>query len=532
MADGNTPTYASLTPANPTIINGFAGVDLQTAQQLTSQQTMMNDADQALVGSMGMVNTVGVGTIASGMQTVQTVATAPTMTNVISSPVTQHQSTPETTPTPEAPPDSIPVDRNTLIAVLQFLKKNNLKGTEDLLRQESHFFEEVDDSKPGLGGDAEVSSVLSAFKSEGDPAEYEEAYMSLHSFIEKSLDAYKHERSLVLYPVFVHMYLELVYNGHEEVSKAFLQKLGPLQEDYYQDDIHKLSLVTNRDHMTGYQIMDNFRSSQFTVRMSRDSFSHLKRYLTERGGSPVSRIINDRLYLYVYEGVPRTRSQVLATAGAQEGEAPKQVNKSRVFYGLLKEPELPNLAMEEEEGEEEGDKPKKKKPKKDSLQKSKKNDPNAPQSNRIPLPELRDIDKLEKAKAFRDQQKRVCLNKDTLPSICFYTFLNASGNITAIDISDDSSLLAYASGDSEVRVQSITPSKLRGMKPAEQLNDIDKDAGKILIFFILYRINHLCVQNLLCLIDIGLVFESQVENFNYFHGEIFKRLCQRISNLL
>lgn len=58
--------------------------------------------------------------------------------------------------------------------------------------------------------------------------------------------------------------------------------------------------------------------------MSRDTYAHLKRYLTERGGGPVARIIHDRLYLDVYEGVPRTRAQVGATAGAQEGEAPKQ----------------------------------------------------------------------------------------------------------------------------------------------------------------------------------------------------------------
>lgn len=478
MADPGGPTYASLTQANPTIINGFAGVDLQTAQQLNAQQAVMNDADQALVNSMNMVNTVGVGGMTGGMQSIP----APTMTNVMSAPaIAHHQPTPEPTPPPEMPRDATPVERNTLIAVLQFLKKNNMKGTEELLRQESNFFEEVDDSKSGLGGDAEVSSVLSAYKSEGDPAEYQDAYMSLQAFIEKSLDAYKHEVSLVLYPVFVHMYLELVYNGHEEVSKAFLKKLGPLQEDYYQEDVHKLSLVTSRDHMTGYQIMDNFRSSQFTVRMSRDTYSHLKRYLTERGGGPVPRIIHDRLYLDVYEGVPRTRKQVLLTAGAQEGEAPKQVNKTKILYGLLKEPELPNLAMEEEEGEEEGDKPKKKKPKKDSLQKNKKNDPNAPLSSRIPLPELRDIDKIEKAKAFRDQLKKVTLNRDTLPSMCFYTFLNASGNITSMDISDDSSLLVYATADSQVRVQSITPSKLRCMKSAEQLSDIDKDADDVLV---------------------------------------------------
>ena len=51
-------------------------------------------------------------------------------------------------------------------------------------------------------------------------------------------------------------------------------------------------------------------------------------------------------------------------------------------------------------------------------------------------------------------------------------------SISAIDISDDSSLLVYGAGDSQIRIQSITPSKLRCMKSVEQLNDIDKEAGK------------------------------------------------------
>lgn len=55
------------------------------------------------------------------------------------------------------------------------------------------------------------------------------------------------------------MYLELVYNGHDEVARSFLDRLKGTQEECYQDDIHKLSLVTNREHMAGYQIMDNFR---------------------------------------------------------------------------------------------------------------------------------------------------------------------------------------------------------------------------------------------------------------------------------
>jgi len=42
----------------------------------------------------------------------------------------------------------------------------------------------------------------------------------------------------------------------------------------------------------------------------------------------------------------------------------------------------------------------------------------------MPLPELRDVDKIEKAKALRENAKKVTLGPDRLPSICFYTVLN------------------------------------------------------------------------------------------------------------
>ena len=37
----------------------------------------------------------------------------------------------------------------------------------------------------------------------------------------------------------------------------------------------------------------------------------------------------------------------------------------------------------------------------------------------------RDIDKLEKIQTVKESRKRVELNADLLPSVCFYTFLNA-----------------------------------------------------------------------------------------------------------
>lgn len=125
------------------------------------------------------------------------------------------------------------------------------------------------------------------------------------------------------------------------------------------------------------------------------------------------------------------------------------------------------LDDEDEEGENEEGKPKKKKPKKDNIgSKSKKQDPNAPPQNRIPLPELKDSDKLDKIMNMKETTKRVRLGPDCLPSICFYTFLNAYQGLTAVDVTDDSSLIAGGFADSTVRVWSVTPKKLRSVKQA------------------------------------------------------------------
>ena len=72
------------------------------------------------------------------------------------------------------------------------------------------------------------------------------------------------------------MYLELVYNCHEKEAKAFVSKYGPLQESFYENDIKKLSFITKKQHMIGSELMENFQTAQFTVRMSRDSYSQLR----------------------------------------------------------------------------------------------------------------------------------------------------------------------------------------------------------------------------------------------------------------
>ncbi|KAF6214946.1 hypothetical protein GE061_009691, partial [Apolygus lucorum] len=223
-------------------------------------------------------------------------------------------------------------------------------------------------------------------------------------------------------------------------------------------------------------------SNEFIIRMSRDTLATLKRHLQEKKQSIILNIIQEHLYFDMYEGVARTKQQIDAVAGSIIGEATRADNKTKVYYGMPKEPDYQYTAVDDdEEGEAgEGDKPKKKKPKKEPLfGKKTKSDPNAPPTDRLPLPDLKDNDKMEKVKALREASKRVTLGPETLPSICCYTLLNAEGKVICSEISDDSSILAVGFSNSNIKLWSLLPQKLKGMKSAEQLQDIDHDAEDV-----------------------------------------------------
>lgn len=97
-------------------------------------------------------------------------------------------------------------NKNDLLAVLQVLKKYNLKvilwiyyensiclhlifdpkGTEDILKQEAN----LTDLPESFTHDAS-DSVLQAYQSEGDPNSYEACYIELRKFVDSSLDIYR-----------------------------------------------------------------------------------------------------------------------------------------------------------------------------------------------------------------------------------------------------------------------------------------------------------------------------------------------------
>ncbi|KAJ7373053.1 Transcription initiation factor TFIID subunit 5 [Desmophyllum pertusum] len=390
----------------------------------------------------------------------------------------QHGSTTAAATTSKSNPSK--KEKETLIAVLQYLKKKKLPETEKIFRQEVNCFEAIEEIKLQTTPDSEpdISSVLSAYNSDADPTRYEDYYSSIQAFVEKSLDIYKPELAMVLYPMFVHMYLELVYKGSEKkvlcfnfllyyfTAQSFFACFRGSQEDYHEEDLSKLSAITRREHMKSNELMGTLRSNKFVIRMSKDTYQVLKKHLQ------------------FFEGRPRNKQTIESTAGAVTGEATFEANKSKVYYGIPPEPDLGVVIEEENEDDDDKDKPKKKKVKKDSNGPGKKETRIQPKcstvSRQTPFPDLKDSDKLFKISLMREAAKRLTLGPDILPSICFYSVLNAHASLNSVSISNDSSLLSGGFEDSSVRVWSLTPKKLRMLKSPSELAQIDKEAEDVL----------------------------------------------------
>lgn len=55
------------------------------------------------------------------------------------------------------------------------------------------------------------------------------------------------------------MYLILILYDHKEHAVKFLEKFGPEQEDYYQDDLKRLAMVENKEQIKGNELAEIYK---------------------------------------------------------------------------------------------------------------------------------------------------------------------------------------------------------------------------------------------------------------------------------
>ena len=164
------------------------------------------------------------------------------------------------------------------------------------------------------------------------------SYEDLRDWIDHSLEAFRLELRTVLFPFFVHCYLELVEGSELEEAATLLRESGEEHMLAHPAEVNLLSLVTAPAHVTSHEFSRRIRDRRFEVALCAHSRDLLTNYLQHRGRTALLTILNDRLTLRVprltLPPAPPGGSNGVASAQAAEAAA---IATSQLWQGLDEE---------------------------------------------------------------------------------------------------------------------------------------------------------------------------------------------------
>jgi len=248
-------------------------------------------------------------------------------------------------------------DKRELLCLLKLIKKYQLKSTEELLCQEANVssadlsgisesdVQQVLGAALGLGDtnreqkpvpapaqehkhsavtEANAAEALAKFIGDDsfDAQHYEQAYKELRTFVEDSLDIYKHELSMVLYPILVQIYFKILASGLREKAKDFIEKYKCDLDGYYIEGLFNLLLLSKPEELLENDLVAAMEQDKFVIRMSRDSHSLFKRHIQDRRQEVVADIVSKYLHFDTYEGMARNKL-TWAPAAARRNCSPR-----------------------------------------------------------------------------------------------------------------------------------------------------------------------------------------------------------------
>ncbi|KAL3566072.1 hypothetical protein D5086_031487 [Populus alba] len=368
-----------------------------------------------------------------------------------------------------------------------YLKKKGFKQAELAFHEEiQHQQQQQNNSNNAISihSDPDLSSLLhSLSQPEDSPARYQDEYSKLRSWAYSSLDLYKHELLRVLYPVFVHCYMDIVAKGHIQEARNFFNSFREDHEMMHSRDLQKLEGVLSPSHLEEMEFAHTLRQSKVNIKICQYSNELLMQYLRKSKCTIILGIVNEHINFQVSPGQPISISDdpdAVTLIGSSQ-DAANQINKKEIRWGLLEDSIEERLEKtggflsdsEKTEGEtKEGDMDENKKRSIDggkqgaSIKKSKK-DKAASATTKIARPEANTVSAAPRVKPelplpvmpaeveqsiLEDLRNRVQLSSVTLPSVSFYTFINTHNGLNCSSISHDGSLVAGGFSDSSLKV--------------------------------------------------------------------------------
>ncbi|KAF6259711.1 WD40-repeat-containing domain protein [Scenedesmus sp. NREL 46B-D3] len=188
---------------------------------------------------------------------------------------------------------------------------------------------------------------------------YVESFDQLVAWADSSLDLYRVELQRVLYPVFVHVYLQLVQYGASHTAADLLKQyrrrlveVGGRQSSMRAQELNELQAVAVAQHLDAHPFAKAARSSRSTLALSSYSFELLMHYLQGQKQWLLLSILNSHVRFELHEGQPLLGAAAAGDdegAGLLQGQAGHEVgsiNATPLDLGLLRDGEEDSYATQ------------------------------------------------------------------------------------------------------------------------------------------------------------------------------------------
>ena len=101
--------------------------------------------------------------------------------------------------------------------------------------------------------------------------------------------------SYLLYPLFVHTYLEMVFHGYSRESRTFLETFKAEHESIFGSEISRLVCVVEPQQVEENELAQMFRQNKYSVRLCNYSFELFISFLQESKLMHLLKIVNHYL---------------------------------------------------------------------------------------------------------------------------------------------------------------------------------------------------------------------------------------------
>ena len=156
-------------------------------------------------------------------------------------------------------------------------------------------------------------------------------------WVDESIDIYKFELRRVLYPVWVHAYIDLVAKGSKEHAHNFFEGYKDEHMEEHSQEIERLGGITDPAHVQENELVQAFRTNKFGVKMCKYSFELLLCFLQDNKFMLILRLMNQYVKIEATADKPgQLNEDSLSGAGLIGTDSSLSVfNQKEVLLGRL-----------------------------------------------------------------------------------------------------------------------------------------------------------------------------------------------------